>query len=94
MLNRRGDFNPVLVIRLTDARIDTINDPVPIPQFVGYPPSKCRFVLDVAGYNIIHHQLLEGILDHSKDKQAIEKKDKYFVSKRGRRSMRKITVGW
>ena len=41
----------------------------------------------------IHHQLLEGILDHSKNKQAIEKKDKYFVSKHGRRSMRKTTVG-
>ena len=35
----------------------------------------------------IHHQLLEGILDHSRDKRAIEKKDYYFVSKRGRRSM-------
>ena len=42
----------------------------------------------------LHHQILEGILNHSKDKQAIEKKDKYFVSKRGRRSMRKTTVGW
>ena len=42
----------------------------------------------------LHHQLLEGILYHSKDNRAIEKKDKYFVSKRGRRSMRKTTVGW
>ena len=42
----------------------------------------------------LHHRLLEGILDHPKYKQAIEKKDKYFVSKRGRRSMRKTTVGW
>ena len=42
----------------------------------------------------IHNQLLEGILDHSKDKQSIKKKDKYFISKRGRRSMRKTTVGW
>ena len=42
----------------------------------------------------LHHQLLEGILDHSKDKLEIEKKDKYFISKRGRRSMRKTTVGW
>ena len=32
----------------------------------------------------LRHQLLEGILDHSKYKQAIEKKDKYFVSKHGR----------
>ena len=41
----------------------------------------------------LHHQLLEGILYHSKDKQEIEKKDKYFISKRGRQSMRKKTVG-
>ena len=42
----------------------------------------------------LHQQLLEGILDHSKDKRAIEKKYKYFISKRGRRSMCKATVGW
>ena len=42
----------------------------------------------------IHHQLLEGILDHSKEKRAIEKKDKCFVSNVGRQSMRKTTVGW
>ena len=42
----------------------------------------------------LNNQLLEGILDHSKDNRAIEKKDKYFVTKRGRRSMRKTTVGW
>ena len=42
----------------------------------------------------LHRQLLEGILDHSKDKRAIEKKDKYFVTKPGRRSMRQTTVGW
>ena len=41
----------------------------------------------------IHHQLLEVILDHSKDKRTIEEKYKYYVSKRGRRSMRKTTVG-
>ena len=37
VLNRRGDFNPVLVSRLTDARVDTSNDPVPLPQCVRYP---------------------------------------------------------
>ena len=42
----------------------------------------------------LHHQLLEGILDHSKDNRAIEKKDKYFVTKCGRQSMRQTTVGW
>ena len=42
----------------------------------------------------IHHHLLEVILYHSKDKREIEKRDKYFVSKRGRRSVLKTTVGW
>ena len=42
----------------------------------------------------LHHQLLEVILDHSKNKRAIEKKDKYFVSKCGKRSMCKTSVGW
>ena len=42
----------------------------------------------------IHHQLLEVILDRSKDKQSIEKKDKYFISKCDRRYMRKKPVGW
>ena len=32
----------------------------------------------------LHNQLLEGILDHSKEKRAIENKDKYFLSKRVR----------
>ena len=41
----------------------------------------------------LHHQLLEGILDHSKYKRAIENKDKYFISERGSRSIRKTTVG-
>ena len=42
----------------------------------------------------LHQQLLEGILDHSKDKQAIENKEKYFIYKCSRQSMRKTTVGW
>ena len=41
-----------------------------------------------------HNQILEGILDHSKDKRAVEKKDKWIVTKRGRQSMRQTTVGW
>ena len=31
-----------------------------------------------------HNQLLEVILDHSKDKQAMEKKDQWIVTKRVR----------
>ena len=47
--------------------------------------------VDVDGY---HSQLLEGILEHKKDSRAVEKKDRWIVSKRGKRSMRKTTVGW
>ena len=45
--------------------------------------------VDSDGY---HNQLLEGILDHSKDKQAVENKDQWIVTKHGRQSIRKTTV--
>ena len=51
-------------------------------------------ILMQADIDRLHHQLFEGILDHSKDKQGIENKDKYFLTKRGRQSMRQTTVGW
>ena len=41
-----------------------------------------------------HNQLLQVILDHSKDKRAVEKKDQWIFTKRGRQSMRQTTVGW
>ena len=41
-----------------------------------------------------HRKSLEGILDHSSDNRAAEKKNKWIVSKHGRRSMRKTTIGW
>ena len=47
--------------------------------------------VDADGY---HRQSLEGILDHSSDNRAVEKKNKCIFSKRGRRSMRQTTVGW
>ena len=47
--------------------------------------------VDADGY---HNQLLEGILYHSKDKWAVEKKDQWIVIKCGRRSMRQTTAGW
>ena len=47
--------------------------------------------VDADGY---HRQSLEGILSHSKDKRAVDKKNQWIVSKRGRRSMRQTTVGW
>ena len=47
--------------------------------------------VDADGY---HNKLLEGLLDHYKDKRAVEKKDQWIVTKRGRQSMRQTTVGW
>ena len=41
----------------------------------------------------LHHHLLEVILYHSKDKREIENKDKYFVTKHGRRSMHQTNFG-
>ena len=41
-----------------------------------------------------HNHILEIILDHSKDKRAVENKHQWIVTKRGRRSMRQTTVGW
>ena len=40
-----------------------------------------------------HHQIIDSILEHSKDKRAVEKKDKWIVSKLGNRSMWKSNVG-
>ena len=37
--------------------------------------------VDAYGY---HNQLLEGILDYSKDKRAVEKKYQWIVTKRDR----------
>ena len=47
--------------------------------------------VDQDGY---HDQMLEGILDHSKDDTAVEKENQWILFKRGRHSMRKTTVGW
>ena len=47
--------------------------------------------VDADGY---HRQSLEGIIDHSSDNRSVEKKNKWIVSKRGRRSMRQNTVRW
>ena len=47
--------------------------------------------VDADGY---HCQSIYSILEHSKDKLAVEKKDKRIVSKRGNHSRRQTTVGW
>ena len=41
-----------------------------------------------------HHQIIDSILEHSKDKRVVEKKDKWIVSKLGNRSRWKSNVGW
>ena len=47
--------------------------------------------MDANGY---HNQLLEVILDNSKDKRAVDKKYQWIVTKRGRLSMRQTNAGW
>ena len=47
--------------------------------------------VDQDGY---HSLMLEAILDHAKDGRAVEQKNQWIVSKRGRRSMSKTTVSW
>ena len=47
--------------------------------------------VDEYGYN---NQIINTILGHSKDSLAVEKKDNWIVTKRGRQSMPKTTVGW
>ena len=38
--------------------------------------------------------VLGSILDHSKENRAIEKADRYIITGKGRRCMRKTTIGW
>ena len=47
--------------------------------------------LDENGFSKL---ILDCILDHSKDDSAIDKADKYLITKKGRRRLRKSTVGW
>ena len=46
--------------------------------------------VDDDGY---HNHLLKGILDHSRDKQSLEKKDKWIVTNRVRWYMQQTTGG-
>ena len=39
-------------------------------------------------------QLLEAIIDYSKDDNAVHKSDKYTVTRSGRRRLRQTTAGW
>ena len=41
-----------------------------------------------------HNQLINTTLEHSKNSRAIENKNKWIITKRGRKSMRKTTVVW
>ena len=47
--------------------------------------------VDSNGYS---RAVLESILDHAKDDRAIDKADKYLVTKSGSRRIRKTTIGW
>ena len=39
-------------------------------------------------------QIMDGILDHSKDDTAVSMEDKYLITKSGQRRLRKSTRGW
>ena len=39
-------------------------------------------------------QVLESILDHRTDQDALPKSKKYIISKTGKRQIRKTTIGW
>ena len=43
---------------------------------------------------LLHHTLLEVILDYKKESNAVEKDDIYLTTKKGARHMRKTTAGW
>ena len=47
--------------------------------------------LDENGFSKL---ILDCILEHSKDDSAVDKADKYLITKKGRRRLRKSTVGW
>lgn len=47
--------------------------------------------VDAEGYSTT---LLEGIVDFKKDQSAVEKSDKFIVTKQGRRKLRKKTQDW
>ena len=44
--------------------------------------------------NGIEQLSLDCILDHHKGEKAIPKSDGYLITKKGKRRMRKITIGW
>ena len=47
--------------------------------------------LDESGFSQL---ILDCIMDHSKDNSAVAKADKYLITKKGNRRLRKTTVGW
>ena len=70
---------------------------------VGFPDGEIReyaanviaqniyFTLDENGFSKL---MLDCILEHSKDDTAVSKADKYLVTKKGHRRLRKTTIGW
>ena len=47
--------------------------------------------VDADGYS---HTILEAIVDHKKDDEAVDRADKYIQTKSGTRRLRKTTAGW
>ena len=47
--------------------------------------------LDENGFSML---VLDCILEHAKDSSAVSKADKYLVTKKGNKRLRKTTIGW
>ena len=85
-----GDYNKIPMI-------NTILYDVQFPDGAIKPYSEnliAENILTQVDADVYHNQLLEGILDNSKDKRVVEMKHQWIYTKRGRRSMWKTTFAW
>ena len=85
-----GNYNdiPVLNTMLYNGKFPNVT----ITPYVANIIAENRLnQVDEDGY---HRQLLEGILEHSKDGQAMDTRNQWVVPKQGQRHTRQTTVGW
>ena len=67
-----------------------------IPYSDGFEPDPLNLPIDDDPVDADGHMhtMLDSILDHSKDGNAVECEDMYVVNKSGNRRMRETTNGW
>ena len=110
LLPQGGELRLAKVIQMSvdsDGKVGWNYIDIPILNTVLYnvqfPDSAIKpYLENLMAYNILmqveddgyHRQLIDGIKNNSKDKREVEKKDRWIVSKIGRRSMKQSTVGW